>query len=426
MEHSSEIAVVGGGLAGLATAVLLARRGRSVTLFEQEAEVGGRARTQRIGRFLFDLGPHVIYPAGHASTILRDLGLRFGMGFRPRMPIQVVRGDERHKLSWKLCSLLGAHALKLPARLEALMTLRRLAGTDPKTIADQSLQDWLASNGTHSEFFHLVRGMIRLYSYCDDPSQQSAGAYVQCARLAMDRGPFYVDGGWQVLVDGLLRAAQEAGVTVSVDATIDRVEPVRGGRMVHIADGKGHSARVVVLAISPAAAARLLDEDEGSRLKRWVNDTTPTKVACLSLGLDRLPDPDALLAFAVERPLVLSVHSSMATLAEEGCALIHAVKCLPAGPPGDPNDDQRELETFVDVVQPGWRQSVIERRFQPCITVANAMAKACHGGPRGRPGPAVPETRDLYVVGDWVGSEGMLADASLASAKRAAKLIAPT
>jgi pyruvate/2-oxoglutarate dehydrogenase complex dihydrolipoamide dehydrogenase (E3) component len=30
----------------------------------------------------------------------------------------------------------------------------------------------------------------------------------------------------------------------------------------------------------------------------------------------------------------------------------------------------------------------------------------------------------LYVVGDWVGAEGLLVDASLASARRAAELIA--
>jgi hypothetical protein len=30
---------------------------------------------------------------------------------------------------------------------------------------------------------------------------------------------------------------------------------------------------------------------------------------------------------------------------------------------------------------------------------------------------------DLYVVGDWVGPDGLLADASLASAKQTAELI---
>ena len=42
----------------------------------------------------------------------------------------------------------------------------------------------------------------------------------------------------------------------------------------------------------------------------------------------------------------------------------------------------------------------------------------------GRPGVEVPGVRGLCLAGDWIGSEGMLADAALASAKRAAEVIA--
>jgi hypothetical protein len=38
----------------------------------------------------------------------------------------------------------------------------------------------------------------------------------------------------------------------------------------------------------------------------------------------------------------------------------------------------------------------------------------------------VPDAPDAFVVGDWVGPEGMLLDASLASAGRAAGELAST
>ena len=66
----------------------------------------------------------------------------------------------------------------------------------------------------------------------------------------------------------------------------------------------------------------------------------------------------------------------------------------------------------------------MERRFLPRLVVSNAEVTAAGGGTTGRPGPAVPEVRNLYVVGDWVGGEGMLADATLASAELAARRIA--
>jgi 1-hydroxy-2-isopentenylcarotenoid 3,4-desaturase len=49
--------VIGGGIAGLATAALLAREGHKVTLLEQHAEVGGRAGNWERDGFRFDTGP---------------------------------------------------------------------------------------------------------------------------------------------------------------------------------------------------------------------------------------------------------------------------------------------------------------------------------------------------------------------------------
>jgi len=46
---SLDVIVIGGGLAGLTTAALLARSGKAVTLFEHSSrEIGGRARTTGI------------------------------------------------------------------------------------------------------------------------------------------------------------------------------------------------------------------------------------------------------------------------------------------------------------------------------------------------------------------------------------------
>jgi hypothetical protein len=56
--------------------------------------------------------------------------------------------------------------------------------------------------------------------------------------------------------------------------------------------------------------------------------------------------------------------------------------------------------------------------------VMNALPLASLDGTRGRPGPRVVDVPGLLVVGDWVGDEGLLVDASLASARRAAELIA--
>jgi pyruvate/2-oxoglutarate dehydrogenase complex dihydrolipoamide dehydrogenase (E3) component len=60
------------------------------------------------------------------------------------------------------------------------------------------------------------------------------------------------------------------------------------------------------------------------------------------------------------------------------------------------------------------------------MIVSNALVTAEGGGIPGRPDTRVPNADNLYIVGDWVGVEGLLADASFASAKRAANQILET
>jgi hypothetical protein len=88
--------------------------------------------------------------------------------------------------------------------------------------------------------------------------------------------------------------------------------------------------------------------------------------------------------------------------------------------PGDTHDaraNERELNEVLDLVQPGWRERVVARRFLPNLVASNAVVIA---GAR-RPPPDATSIEGAFVAGDWVGDEGLLADAALASAKGAAE-----
>ena len=59
---SSDVLIIGGGLAGLTTAALVARSGKSVTLFERSSkEIGGRARSTEVDGFCFNQGPPLCF-----------------------------------------------------------------------------------------------------------------------------------------------------------------------------------------------------------------------------------------------------------------------------------------------------------------------------------------------------------------------------
>ncbi len=53
----NQVIVIGGGIGGLASAALLAKKGYSVQLFEKNDELGGRARKFNSQGFHFDMGP---------------------------------------------------------------------------------------------------------------------------------------------------------------------------------------------------------------------------------------------------------------------------------------------------------------------------------------------------------------------------------
>jgi hypothetical protein len=133
-----------------------------------------------------------------------------------------------------------------------------------------------------------------------------------------------------------------------------------------------------------------------------------------------LPASEATFALGIDRPLYLSVHSAAARLAPEGGALIHLAKYLPAGHKESAEEDERELEGLMDLIQPGWRERVAHRRFLPDMTVMNWLPAAEEGGQR--PDAKVKDAPGLFIAGDWVGTEGFLADAALASAREAARL----
>ena len=86
-----------------------------------------------------------------------------------------------------------------------------------------------------------------------------------------------------------------------------------------------------------------------------------------------------------------------------------------------PKEDEQELEDLLDLLQPGWRQVVVKKRPLPSMVVSNALVTAANGGLSERPDLKIEDS--LYIVGDWVGKEGLLSNASIASAKHAAQLI---
>jgi phytoene dehydrogenase-like protein len=415
------VVVVGGGLGGLAAATFLGQAGRRVTLLERAPTLGGRAATHAHEGFRFNLGPHALYKGGQAQAVLRALGVSWSGSVPVNAESWAWSGDRLHLLPTGAWSLLRTSLLTTGARWELGRLLATLGRVDADALAGVTLDAWSSDKLRDPVARDLVRFLGRVSTYAHAPAWQSAQVAVSQMRLAALQGVEYLDGGWEGLVAVLERAARAAQVELVCDAKVEAIEHDEAVRAVRLRGGERVEARGVVVALPLKAAAKLLPGV--APLQARAAQAKPARIACLDLALRRFPKPGVSAVFGVDAPWYLSVHSRVARLAPEGGALAHAARYLA---PDEPPPARGELEAWLDAVIPGWRPEVLHARWLPDMMAASAIEGASEGGLAGRAAVQSPDVRGLCFAGDWVGSQGALCDASLASAREAARgLLAP-
>ncbi|HEY1308558.1 MAG TPA: FAD-dependent oxidoreductase [Vicinamibacterales bacterium] len=415
---TNTVVIVGGGLSGLAAAVQLGRFGLPALLFDDSTEMGGRAKTECRDGFHLNYGPHRLYEMGPAARTFRELGVPINSATRgPNGGFAVLRGG-RYTLPVGFCSLLTTGLLGAWAKRELARLLTSMSKVDIDALNCISIGRWLQVNVHDPDVIQLVHAFVRYATYCDDPEHQSASAAIAQLRLSIGSPVLYIHHGWGSMVAGLQKAATSSGSEIIRGRRVVAVNAAgEYATSVTLADGSLVTARAVIVATSPQSARQLL-------CGRAAVDVppTPVRVAALDVALRRLPRERAVFALGIDEPWSFSADSVIARVAPENGAVVHVAKYLRGG--AATASDERQLERALDLLQPGWRDLIVYRRFLPTAVVSHALVAAESGGFAGRPSGRVPGLKNVFLAGDWIGRTGQLADASVASGIEAARTIA--
>lgn len=286
---SFDVAIAGGGLAGLACAAALARRGLRVAVCEASGVLGGRASSQvdAVTGDAVDIGPHVI-TTEHVNflALLRELGTDAQVHWQ-RQPLITLLDTglpPAHRvLRMRRCDWPAPlHALpNLPQALRAVGWADLLSGLrlgwqaarlDEAATLELDDRDALS----HLQALGVSRRMIEWFwrsamlALLNLPLEQcSAAAMMRVARLLMGRSGAHFGfpriGLGELYVPGCVAAVAQAGGVVWTDARVQRVR-LRDGRAagMTLTDGRELHAATTVLALPPAQAAGLLLQEDGA------------------------------------------------------------------------------------------------------------------------------------------------------------------
>ena len=421
-DSAKPIIVVGGGLAGLASATYLARGGRAVTLLEKAATLGGRATTDYRGGFALNRGAHALYSGGPMSDVLGELGVAYRAG----IPRHVLARDARglHRFPTTPLQLLRSRWLDGGDKREIAAFFVRLAVVSPAAHAHQSMAAWIAEVVRRPVPRRLVTTLARVQAYSSALDEISAGLMLARLQQSSKHPVQYVSGGWQTLVDGLRGAAVRAGVDVRPGSSVERIDTAGGvATGVRLRGGSYVAADHVVLAVAPGDAGRLLGEAAAPRLARLLATTIPGDVAALDVALRALPSRANAVVFDLDHARFVTVQSPVADLAPAGGAVVHAFTQPDHRVAANPTADRAMLEGLLDETQPGWRDLVVEARFLPRMSASSTLPLLNRAGDIGRAAHRSEDLPNVFFAGDWVGPRGYLADASLASARETARLL---
>ena len=262
--RAPQIAVVGGGLAGISAALACADAGAAVTLFEKRKHLGGLTWSFSHDGLSMDNGQHVFLRCCTAYLdFLGRIGSADDVELQDRLDVTVLRPGvaqaslrrDRVRAPLHLArSLLGYGIIPFGARArfaQAALALARLDLDDP-ALDNETFEAWLVRHGQGPEAISGLWDVICLPTVNLPAREASLAMAAKVFQTGLLTESSAGDIGWSRVPLGLLHGERAAtalrkdGVAVRLEEEIQQVRRGESSFTVQAAGGEAHADGVVV------------------------------------------------------------------------------------------------------------------------------------------------------------------------------------
>jgi all-trans-retinol 13,14-reductase len=305
--------IIGSGVSGLTSAVLLAEHGWQVTVLEAHAIPGGLMQRFRRGPYWFDTGFHFITgggPGGPFRPLAARLGILEGMRFLPHdlahqfrvhmpagghvdLPAGLAECEDACAARWAgQAAGIRRFFAELRGCLAAKPWLAMLVpdGTPPPTVDTDlpvnAVLDLCGVGGDAKAVLGCLTGILAM-----TPDRCPLGLYAAFAGTSIS-GSWRAEGGGEAVIRPLVARLKALGGTLLVNRGAERIHyNEREVEAVEDVKGQRHVADLVLATCHPAEVLRLTGEDglRPSLVERIRGTPDSASVALVYAALSKPP-----------------------------------------------------------------------------------------------------------------------------------------
>ncbi|MFC4101764.1 phytoene desaturase family protein [Paenibacillus xanthanilyticus] len=251
------VIIIGAGIGGLSAAIRLASAGYSVTMLEQQKEVGGKLQRVEGQGYTFDRGPSTMTMIHRFESIFRSAGKHIqdyvnfypiAEGTRHYFPdgttvdfstdaaaieAQIAVYSEEDARNYRSFMKESERLYRLAERhfLNRLLVSWRDKASPSLALAFAQARPLQTYAGLLNRYFRhpYTKALFGRYAtYVGSDPGKAPAIFAMLAHAEQRHGVYGIQGGTSALVHGLKRLALELGVDIRVSVRVDRIVSSNG------------------------------------------------------------------------------------------------------------------------------------------------------------------------------------------------------